>query len=34
MFEWVVFNIIIPFGIGLAAGMLGVSFYNLMKGDR
>jgi len=34
MLEWVIYNIIIPFGIGSAIGFFGMTLYNLVKKDR
>lgn len=34
MLEWIIYNFIIPFGIGIAIGLFGTTLYNLVKKDR
>ena len=33
MLEWVIYNIIIPFGFGVAGGMFVTALYQLVKKD-
>lgn len=34
MLEWIIYNFIIPFGIGIAIGVFGITLSNLVKKDR